>query len=145
MTSIESTSTNFDSELNEIFSDESDDSLHSLCEDLLNKLKPYMYEPEYSSEECESSESELEDETHKNKAQEKVENRVGNTNWCICKHCKRETRNIDCLCCREELRISDDKFEGKYIFLNFFEHFTSKFDIYYYVINFHLFRKRVHN
>ena len=27
--------------------------------------------------------------------------RIGNLDWCKCGHCKNETREIDCLCCRE--------------------------------------------
>ena len=27
--------------------------------------------------------------------------RIGNLNWCKCRHCKNETREIACLCCRE--------------------------------------------
>ena len=27
--------------------------------------------------------------------------RIGNLDWCKCRHCKNEAREIDCLCCRE--------------------------------------------
>ena len=27
--------------------------------------------------------------------------RIGNLNWCKCEHCKKDAREIDCLCCRE--------------------------------------------
>ena len=27
--------------------------------------------------------------------------RIGNLDWCKCGRCKNETREIDCLCCRE--------------------------------------------
>ena len=31
----------------------------------------------------------------------KLHIRIGNLNWCKCRHCKNEAREIDCLCCRE--------------------------------------------
>ena len=27
--------------------------------------------------------------------------RIGNFDWCKCRHCKNKAREIDCLCCRE--------------------------------------------
>ena len=27
--------------------------------------------------------------------------RIGNLDWCKCRHCKNEAREIDCLCCKE--------------------------------------------
>ena len=27
--------------------------------------------------------------------------RIGNLDWCKCRHCKNEAREVDCLCCRE--------------------------------------------
>ena len=27
--------------------------------------------------------------------------RIENLDWCICRHCKNEVRDIDCFCCRE--------------------------------------------
>ena len=38
--------------------------------------------------------------------------RIGNVNWCKCRHCKKEAWEIDCLCCREVDAISDEEFEG---------------------------------
>ena len=31
----------------------------------------------------------------------KLHIRIGNLNWCKCRHCKNEAREMDCLCCRE--------------------------------------------
>ena len=44
---------------------------------------------------------------------------VDNTSWCSYKNCIPETRNIDCLCCKEELSINDEKFEGKGVNFSF--------------------------
>ena len=38
--------------------------------------------------------------------------RIGNVDWCKCGYCKKEVREIDCLCCRELDAISDEKFDG---------------------------------
>ena len=38
--------------------------------------------------------------------------RIGNVNWCKCRCCKKEVREIDYLCCREVDAISDEKFKG---------------------------------
>ena len=27
--------------------------------------------------------------------------KIGNLDWCKCRHCKNEAREIDCVCCRE--------------------------------------------
>ena len=37
--------------------------------------------------------------------------RNGNVDWCKCGCCKKEVREIDCLCCTDVDAISDEKFE----------------------------------
>ena len=66
-----------------------------------------------SSEEIESNEKETpsNDATKENKNDQL--GRVGNKDWCKCGQCKRETREIDSLCCTEVPAIIEDKFEGK--------------------------------
>ena len=39
-------------------------------------------------------------------------NRIGYKDWCICRCCKKEIREIDCSCCQEVAAISDENFEG---------------------------------
>ena len=41
-----------------------------------------------------------------------AEIRTGHKDWCICGCCKKEIREIDCLCCQEVAAISEDNFEG---------------------------------
>ena len=41
-----------------------------------------------------------------------AEIRAGHKDWCICGCCKKEIREIDCLCCQEVAAISEDNFEG---------------------------------
>jgi len=38
--------------------------------------------------------------------------RSGHKNWCVCGNCKKELREIDCLCCQEVAAISEENFEG---------------------------------
>ena len=66
-----------------------------------------------SSEEIESNEKETpsNDATKENKNDQL--GRVGNKDWCKCGQCKRETREIDSLCCTEVPAIIEDKFQGK--------------------------------
>ena len=37
---------------------------------------------------------------------------VEKTEWCTCKNGRAESREIDCLCCREVDEISDEQFSG---------------------------------
>ena len=39
-------------------------------------------------------------------------NRSGHKDWCICGCCKKEIREIDCLCCQEVAAISEVNFSG---------------------------------
>ena len=43
----------------------------------------------------------------------KMKGRAWTTNWCKWGHCKKEVREIDCLCCQEVDTISEEKFEGQ--------------------------------
>ena len=38
--------------------------------------------------------------------------RVGKIEWCTCKNCRIESREIDCLYCREAGAISDEQYSG---------------------------------
>ena len=84
--------------------------------ELMGNLAPYDDQPERpilsSNEETESSENE----TSSNDATTENENdqleRVGNKDWCKCGQYKRETREIDSLCCTEVPAIIENKFEG---------------------------------
>ena len=37
---------------------------------------------------------------------------VGKIKWCMCKNCRAESQEIDCLCCREVNEVSDEQFSG---------------------------------
>lgn len=41
--------------------------------------------------------------------------RIGNLDWCTCSNCKFESREIDCLCCKEVNAISDEQFSGEFL------------------------------
>ena len=38
--------------------------------------------------------------------------RVTRNNWCLCNECRKEKREIDCLCCHDVTAISDSQYEG---------------------------------
>ena len=38
--------------------------------------------------------------------------RVTRNNWCLCKECGKEEREIDCLCRRDVTAISESQYEG---------------------------------
>ena len=77
-----------------------------------NYLQPFQFESEKKK-----SNGNHEKETkhsHASKASQLIYQniRIGNVDWCKCGYCKKEVREIDCLCCRELDAISDEKFEG---------------------------------
>jgi len=81
---------------------EADSEGEEVKENLSIKLKdfhPYLYEPEKNvsttSSDSESSTSEG------LSSHDSSVNRIGNTGWCKCEKCEKETREIDCLCCQE--------------------------------------------
>ena len=91
--------TDYDSEDEEEFA-----VINELCSSF-NNLKPYEFEPsdEYTSD---SSSEFIESKSSEH------ENRVGNTSWCSCEKCCIETREVDCLCCKEVPAISEKQFEN---------------------------------
>ena len=85
-----------------------------ICSDF-SGLQPYSFEPERLD--VMSSGSDSDDASGKEEGEEGVEveleNRVGRKDWCNCGDCRVEEREVDCLCCKEELAISEEKFNGK--------------------------------
>ena len=72
--------------------------------DVINKLKnfsPYMYEPEKEVSSTSESSSGESDASVSYSPDADALGRVGNLDWCKCKNCKLETREIDCICCQE--------------------------------------------
>ena len=39
--------------------------------------------------------------------------RVRRNNWCLCNECRKEEREIDCLCCRDVAAISESQYKGQ--------------------------------
>ena len=39
---------------------------------------------------------------------------IGNLDWCKCRHCRNEVREMDCLCCREVLRLKSQSAKEAY-------------------------------
>ena len=75
---------------------------------VMRTFNPYMYEPEREVSDTSnesSSEESMEERTSSEEigvtAAPDIGLRVGNLDWCKCKNCRVETREIDCLCCNE--------------------------------------------
>jgi len=91
--------------------------------DILSNLQPYQYEPrKHGSDSSSSSESDVDprnilpddlSEISEDEDERDVIRRQGNTDWCNCGNCKKETKEIDCLCCQEVDAISEEKFENQ--------------------------------
>ena len=58
-----------------------------------------MYEPEKDISSTSSSSSESE--TSSSDGELNTNTRIGNLEWCHCQECKKEDREIACLCCQE--------------------------------------------
>ena len=85
----------------------------------VEQLKPYSYEPLCSthSKSCNNEGSNIEVDAEPS--------RVGVLNWCMCKNCKEESREIDCLCCQEDDAIDELKLDGKFIFFSIFVYYKN--------------------
>ena len=87
-----------------------DDSYENLAE-MLTKVLPYQFEPE--REECVSKDSVDKSVITENICgKEDNLDRVKSNNWCRCHECKKEEREIDCLCCHDIMAISESQYEG---------------------------------
>ena len=69
--------------------------------DKLKDFHPYMYEPKKLVSSTSPSDSESSISEGSSFHIDSSVNRIGKTDWCKCKRCKKETREIDCLCCQE--------------------------------------------
>ena len=89
------------------------DDLEHICSDF-SGLQPYSFEPErldvMSGSDSDDASGEEEE---KEEVELELEKRVGRKDWCNCGDCRVEEREVDCLCCQEELAISEEKFNGK--------------------------------
>lgn len=65
---------------------------------MLKGFNPYMFEPE---KDVSSTSSGLTSESDEAETENEQEGRVANLDWCTCGFCKRESREIDCICCQE--------------------------------------------
>lgn len=82
---------------------------------VINKLKtfnPYLYEPE--REVSSPSEGETSSSDEESVYETCSEGRSGSLDWCECDSCQIETREIDCLCCREEAALNEKFDEGDF-------------------------------
>ena len=77
-----------------------------------NYLQPFQFEPE--KKKSNGNHKKETKHSHASRASQPIYQniRIGNVDWCKCGYCKKEVREIDCLCCRELDGISDEKFEG---------------------------------
>ena len=98
----------------ENFFEENTDSHINKFNDLIGSLRPYCHEPEKDASETSGSNNDAnqdESSEEENVSPNNAEIRAGNKDWCICGCCKKEIREIDCLCCQEIAAISEDNFE----------------------------------
>ena len=76
-------------------------------------LQPYQLEPEKQNQansfQC----------GHSPDKPKSLQNRVGNIGWCQCGKCHVETREINCLCCKDLVTLDELKFEGKLFYVIF--------------------------
>ena len=95
--------------------EESDDSsfLENVTKEV-EQLKPYLYEPMCStlSKSCNNQGSNIEVDVVAQPS------RVGVLNWCMCKNCQKESREIDCLCCQEDDAVDELKLDGNGFFFS---------------------------
>ena len=99
----------------ENFFEENTDSDINKLNDLIGNLHPYCYETEKDASKTKGSDNDAnqdESSEEENVSPNNAEIRAGNKDWCICGCCKKEIREIDCLCCQEVAAISEDNFEG---------------------------------
>ena len=74
-------------------------------------LQPFQFEPEKKKSNENHEKETKHSHASKASAADLSDIRNGNVDWCKCGCCKKEVREIDCLCCTEVDAISDEKFE----------------------------------
>ena len=105
-----------DSSSEEIYLEEETSEEEELRESLA-QLQPYQFEPEvenfsYGTESDSDEASSIFDDEVRIESKD----RVGGKQWCSCGCCQEESREVDCLCCKEVSAIDEVKFEGKYLY-----------------------------
>ena len=89
---------------NENESKEEDDE--EVIAEILGNLHPYQYEPGNDTESSDSaSESDILPNELSSDDEDDANRRSGNNEWCQCGTCKKETHEIDCLCCQEVAEV----------------------------------------
>ena len=97
---------------NENENEEEDDE--GVIAEILGNLQPYQYEPGSDNGSSDSArESDILPDQLTSDDEDDANRRSGNKEWCQCGTCKKEIREIDCLCCQEVADISDEKFESQ--------------------------------
>ena len=80
-------------------------------------LKPYDFEPERTSTSDPSNSHVASSSSTGNIEQRNTVARINTLDWCKYGSCRKESGEIDCLCCEEMVAISEEKFEGNQTFL----------------------------
>ena len=75
-------------------------------------LQPFQFEPEKEKSNGSHEKEAKHSHAFRASAADLSDIRIGNVDWCKCGYCKKEVREIDCLCCREVDAIPDEKFKG---------------------------------
>ena len=80
-------------------------------------VQPYQFEPEKQNQansfQCGHSPNKMGEKSQL----ESVQNCVENIGWCQCGKCHAETRETDCLCCKDLVALDELKFEGKLFYV----------------------------
>ena len=97
---------------NENESEKEDDE--EVIAEILGNLQPYQYVPGNDNESSDSaSENDILPDELSSDDEDDANRRSRSKEWCQCGTCKKEIREINCLCCQEVAVISDDKYESQ--------------------------------
>ena len=103
-----------ESETSENENESKEEDNEEVIAEILGNLQPYQYEPGNDNESSDSaSESNILPDELSSDDKDDANRRSGNKEWSQCGTCKKEIREIDCLCCQKVAAISDDKFESQ--------------------------------
>ena len=93
----------------------SENELSHSSRERFSNILPYQFEPE-KEENTEDTLDNVESVPVNNGPNHETNthelDRVARNNWCLCNECRKEEREIDCLCCRDVTAISESQYEG---------------------------------
>ena len=93
------------------YSDSSEVADFNIGSDFQN-LQPYQFQSEKQNQANSFQCGHSPDEVGGKKQLDSLQNHVGHIGWCQCGKCHAETREIDCLCCKDLIALDKLKQEG---------------------------------